>query len=199
MSYTRYFPLALLILTGCSSVTPRHVAPESPAVTESLNTSAEGELGLYRQAITSLNNQQLDQAESELKAITKARPEFAGPWINLALVDIKHNDLAGAEKNLATARDRNPKMPQIYNMLGFIETSRGNIGKAVDYYKQALILKDDYAIAHYNFALLNDIFLQDMKVAVQHYKRYLELTDYQDRKTAEWVAELERSLTKGGP
>ena len=197
MYYTKCLPLVLLALTGCAGIAPHK--PASGIITggEPLSASADKETNLYRQAITALNNSQLEQAETDLKTITQGRPEFAGPWINLALIDIQKKNLEAAEKNLAQALERNPKMPQIFNALGYIELAKGNINKAVDNYRQAIALKKDYAIAHYNLALLQDIYLQDAKVAIEHYKLYLELTEYQDKKTADWVLELERNLARG--
>ena len=197
MSYTNFLPLLLLVLAGCVPPSTPKSTPDSAAGDAAFSTSADTDTELYRQAITALNDSQLEQAESGLKKITKTHPEFAGPWINLALIDIKKNDIAGAEKNLAKALERNPKMPQVYNVLGFVEMSKGNVKKAADNYRQAIALKGDYALAHYNLALLQDTYFQDAKVAVQHYKRYLELTNDQDKKTADWVLELERTISKG--
>lgn len=200
MSYIKLLAFVFLILAGCATPSPQDtITPAKPGVAGSLGTSAVDETELYRKAITALNNSQLDSAETELKKLTKTRSEFSGPWINLALIDIKKNDLDGAQKNLNKALERNPKMAQVYNVRGFLELSRGNIAKAVDDYRQAIALKEDYALAHYNYALIHDIYFQDMKMAVRHYKRYLELTQNQDKKTADWVLELERNLAKGSP
>lgn len=197
MYCTKCLPLVLLALTGCAGIATHEPTPGILAPGATLSASADNETNLYRQAITALNNSQLEQAEADLMTIIHERPEFAGPWINLALIDIKKKNLDAAEKNLAKALERNPKLPQIFNVLGYIEISKGNINKAVDNYRQAIALKKDYAMAHYNLALLQDIYLQDAKVAVEHYKRYLELTQYQDKKTADWVLELERNLARG--
>ena len=197
MSYTKLLPLLFVSLAGCSAISTYDSDPGIPLGTGGLSTSADDETAIYQKAITALNSSQLDYAETELKKITKKRPEFAGPWINLALIDIKKKDLDGAYKKLGKALERNPKMPQIYNVRGFVELSLGNPTKAAENYRQAIALKDDYSTAHYNYALLHDIHLQDMKIAVRHYKRYLELTKNQDKKTADWVLELERTIAKG--
>lgn len=200
MSYTKLLAFVFLFLTGCVTPSPQETTtPVKPGVTGGLGASAIDETELYRRAITALNNSQLDSAETELKKLTKTRSEFAGPWINLALIDIKKNDLESAHKNLNKALERNPKMAQVYNVRGFLELSRGNITKAGEDYRQAIALKEDYALAHYNYALIHDIYFQDMKIAVRHYKRYLDLTQNQDKKTADWVLELERNLAKGSP
>ena len=199
MSYTKLLPL-LLLMSGCTTLsTQESTAPGQPSGTGVFGASAIDETDLYRKALTALNNSQLDYAESELKKISKNRSELAGPWINLALIDIKKNNLDNAQKNLNMALERNPKMPQVFNVRGFLELTRGNFAKAAGDYRQAIALKEDYALAHYNYALVNDIYFQDMKMAVRHYKRYLELTQNQDKKTADWVLELERNLAKGLP
>jgi Flp pilus assembly protein TadD len=197
MSYTKALPLLLLVLAGCTSVSTQKSSSTDSGKTGVLGASADAETELYRKAITSLNNSQLEQAETELRLIIKTRPEFAGPWINLALIDLKKKNLVSAEKNLAVAQKLNPKMPQVYNVHGYVEMAKGNVKKAADDYRHALAIKEDYAIAHYNLALLSDTYYQDVKVAVRHYKRYLELTDNQDKKTADWVLELERMIAKG--
>ena len=197
MSYTNFLPLLFFALAGCTALSTQNSTPDKSAGDAALSASADSEIELYRQAITALNSSQLDQAESSLKKITKTHPEFSGPWINLALIDIRKNDIGNAEKNIVKALERNPRMPQAYNVLGFVEMSKGNIKKAADNYRHAIALKEDYALAHYNLALLQDTYFQDAKAAVQHYKRYLQLTNSQDKKTADWVLELERTISKG--
>lgn len=193
MYYTKLLVLGLVFMTACT--TPNR--QESPIPTGVLSTSAEDETSAYRRAITALNNSQLEAAEMELKKLSINRPEFAGPWINLAIIDIKKNNFDGAHQNLSKALERNPKMHQALNARGYVELARGNVTKAAGDFRQAFFVKENYALAHYNYALVHDIYFQEMKVAVRHYKRYLELTNNQDKKTADWVVELERNLAKG--
>lgn len=196
MSCTRALPL-LLLLAGCTAL-PRHDSDGvASAGIAALGSSAETEVAQYRAAITALNGSQLELAQAEFQQLTKSRPELAGPWINLALIDIRNNDLEAARKHLAIALERNPKMPQAFNLRGFVELSQGSPQKAADDYRQAIALREDYAMAHFNYALVHDIYFQDLKVAVRHYRRYLELVGDQDKKTAEWVIELERQLAEG--
>lgn len=196
MSYIKTLPILFLILAGCTVLPRQDTSSDGTAGTPALNLSADKEVAQYRDAIMALNNSQLEFAQTEFQRITRNRPELAGPWINLALIDIRKNDIEGARKNVAKALERNPKMPQAFNLRGFVELSRGNVARAADDYRQAIALKEDYAIAHYNLALIHDIYFQDLKVAARHYKRYLELTNNHDKKTAEWVIELERQLAK---
>lgn len=185
-----------LLLGGCAGAPIQQSSPVS-ASTDSAAATAEREIALFQQAITALNQQQLDRAEADLIAITQVRPELAGPWVNLALLNARRKNFVAAQAQVAKALERNPRLAQAHNVAGYVEAANGNVGKAVAHYQKAIELKADYALAHYNIALLHDIYLHDIPTAVQHYKRYLQLTDFQDKKTADWVAELERSLAKG--
>ena len=82
-------------------------------------------------------------------------------------------------------------------MMGFIEKQKGNIVKARDYYLRAIEIKDNYALAHYNLALVYDIYIQDIPKAIGHYQKYLALIKRKDQKTAEWVEQLKASMKKG--
>jgi tetratricopeptide (TPR) repeat protein len=199
MSYSKHLFLIAILLSGCA-VTPTQV-PSKPQSTEATEAktqeTAKEEIALYGKAISLLNDNQLDQSEQILQTLTTKRPELAGPWINLALINIKKNELDKAQLNINQALSRDPSLPQAFNMLGYIEKQKGNISKAVSDYQQAIEKKPDYAIAHYNLALLYDIYLQDIPDALEHYKRYQELTNNQDKKTADWITELEGLQKRG--
>ena len=64
-------------------------------------------------------------------------------------------------------------------------------------YLKAIQLKPDYINAQYNLALLYDIYLQDIKSAIQHYEIYLSLIDKPDEPTLEWVNHLKGTLKNG--
>jgi len=198
MYYISYIFIVLLLLSGCAEnpVSNSATSPSSQA-SKSIQDTAIAELAMYGEAINELNNKQFEQAKALLHTITTKRPQLAGPWANLALIDINANQLEPAKEKLNKAISLDPNMSQAYNLLGYIEKKEGNINKAITYYLKAIDKNPEYAIAHYNVALLYDIYLQDIPDAIQHYKRYLELTKEQDKQTADWVTELESTLKKG--
>ena len=157
-------------------------------------SNPEEDIQLYQQALAHLSHNELENAESILRLFTKKNPALAGPWANLGLVEFKRENLDNAEKLLTMALEKNSKLPQAHNLLGLVNQKKGNIHQAEAFYTEAIAQKDDYAIAHYNIALLYDIYLRDIQKALFHYKRYLEITNYTDQQTASWVEELKFSL-----
>lgn len=168
-----------------------NVPQNTKTIQNSLNSS---ELERYQKAITALNKNNPGNAKPLLIKLSKSQPELTAIWFNLALAHYQLNDLNDAESSLEQALTINPNDPQALVLKGVIETKKGNINQAEALYSKALSHKDDFANAHYNLALLYDIYYQDISLAVKHYQRYLELTDYSDKQTAVWFEELNNSL-----
>ena len=186
-----------MFLFGCASHETKPEKLSQQEIDKALKQTTESDIKKYRDAIALLSNGELDRAQAALIEFTEERPELAGPWANLALIEIKQNKLDKAEALLHKALQRNPEMPQALNLMGYIEKNRGNIIKARDFYSKAIEIKDNYALAHYNLALLYDIYIQDIAKAVAHYQKYMALTKYKDKKTADWLDQLKASLKKG--
>ena len=163
---------------------------------ENLSASEE-EFSRYKEAITYLSDNKLDQAQTLLVEFTKIRPELAGPWTNLALIKIKQNDFESAESLINTALAKNPEQPQALNLLATIRVQQGKIIEAEKLYLKSISLKPDYPLAHYNLALLYDIYLQNIPQAIIHYTSYLELNKETDTVTKDWLEQLKASQTKG--
>jgi Tfp pilus assembly protein PilF len=189
--------LIILLIASVAACTPgiqpdRAQTGESPEADSSL--VSESERNDYRNAITALNNNKLDLAESILKEMLKNRKDLAGPWANLGLVYLKKNDVANASKALEQALQLNPKQAYAHNLMGVIEYNNGNLKKATEHYQAALASKPDYANAHYNLALLYDIFYQDIPKAVEHYQLYMEHSKHADKETGTWLEQLSSTL-----
>ncbi len=152
------------------------------------------EIALYQQAITQLNNNQLEAAESSFIRMTEIQPDLAGPWANLALVYLKQNQKEKAEQNIQIALNKNPNMAQALNLAGYLKNQKGEISDSKSLYEKAIINKPDYALAHYNLALIYDIYLQNIPMAIKYYQLYLSLIDYKDEKTKDWVEELKLNV-----
>ncbi len=195
MYYTKPLSIILLLLVaGCSTSPPKNSLKQG----EDPTSISDAEISLYRQAITELSDNHLDKATTSFLKMSKAKPNLAGPWANLALIYIKQQQYEKADEAIKSALEKNPKMAQALNMAGVIAKQKGNISEARGFYEKALISKPDYAIAHYNLALLFDVYLQDIASALPHYQRYLALTGGKDKNTALWIQELKFNLGNNG-
>lgn len=197
--YTKLFVLGLfLIIAGCSSQPELPEQPNVPINPEKeLKSTTASEIKSYKEAITYMRNNKLEKAKSLLVDFIDDRPSLAGPWANLGLIYIKQNQLDKAETAINKSLQRNPKQVQALNLLAYLESKKGNFLKSEKLYLNAVKLNSNYALAHYNLALLYDIYLQNIPKAVKHYKYYLKLTGYKDKKTADWLEQLSNSLKKG--
>lgn len=186
----------LMTILACSNQTTTTKTTEAAKTTTNNQTveSLVQELQLYKNAIMALNSNELDKAEQLFIAMSERQPHIAGSWANLALISIKKADLPQAEIYAKTALVKNPKMPQALNLSGYLAQKNGEINKAKSYYLQAIRHKSNYALAHYNLALLFDVYLQDIAKAIEHYQLYLAYSKQKDLDTENWLEGLKATM-----
>ncbi len=190
--------MAMALLAGCAAPVVKKTGPETnnriAADRTTLKKISSGEKKYYQKALKELSKNNLGKAEAALKNLIKKRPDLAGPWANLALIHYRKNRLTDAEKAANKALELNPELPHAHNLLGLISTRQGEFKPAEKHYNNAIRYDNGYANAHYNLALLYDIYFQEIEKAVKHYRRYLEIIDHKDQRTADWLEQLENSL-----
>ena len=150
----------------------------------------EGDEG-YALAIAALENNDVERALVILNELTQQRPDSVGVWLNLGLAHFKQHDMDGAEAAADTALRLDAEVAEGLNLKGLIEYQRGNVAAARDYYQAALRQNRNYGLAHYNLALVYDVYFHDIAKALEHYRRYLALDGHSDEETMIWVEELE--------
>ena len=178
---------------SCSSVTK-----VSDSATSSSNSSvqSESELLQFKQATILLNRDKIKEAKEIFLSLTNERPDLAGPYSNLAIIALKENEPNKAIELVHLALNKNPNSPQALNMMAYLEQIKGDIKSAEKYYKQAIENDDSYSLAHYNLALLYDVYLQDIESAIPYYERYMKLINNEDKNTADWLEQIKRSKEK---
>ena len=181
--------ILLLLLSACSQTSPSRGDKDQRSV-----KSSAYELALYQKGVIALSNNELEKAQAHFTQMSELQPDMAGSWANLALISLQKEALTEAQEHVATALEKNPNMPQALNLSGYLHQKQGRVNKAKALYLQAISVKADYANAHYNLALLYDIYLQDIPMAVEHYQLYLSFIDTKDEATENWLAELKASL-----
>lgn len=198
---TRSIGLALILalLTACGGTTVKEeVATEteiqqaiSPGSTQTLNPD---DFSQYHQAVDTLNSGDNDKATKLLQKISRRNPSYGPAQGNLALAYYRSGRLDEAETAILAAVQLAPESAGFYNLRGLIAVDRRDFKTAEQAYLKALALNPEHALAHYNIALLYDIYFQKIPQAYQHYLTYLNLIDYQDKDTVDWVEQLQYSV-----
>lgn len=194
MSYNRTLLIIIFFLAGCAT----DQQPSQQAGTQLITSPpTSGDIERYREALTQLAQHKYQDASPVLLDLTQQHPDLAGPWANLGLISLRQGNTSDAEKYVREALKHNPRLPAALNLLGSIEYTKGNIRVAEKLFLDAIDSNPDYSMAHYNIALLYDIFLQDIAKAISHYEKYLQLTGNNDTKTQQWLEELRTTLKRG--
>jgi len=193
MYYIRLLIITLLI-TSCSATNETSTVSSSGL---SPLEQSDSERSEYKKAILLLNKNQLDAAKDIFLQFKSTRPELAGPYANLAIIALKQDRPDKALELIKTSLTKNNKLPQALNLLAYLEQADGEIQSAEKHYLEAIKYDKNYALAHYNIALLYDIYLQDIDKAIPHYERYMKLINNTDKNTADWVEQLKRNKENG--
>ncbi len=172
----------LLLLSGCSGTTTRNGKTAEPA------KLPRG----YDNALVLMQGGDYQTAIPVLQAFIENHQQLAGPYINLGICYQKTGRIDAAVAALIKATELNPDNTVAYQQLGITYREQGNFEAALDAYTSALKLDSDYALAHRNIGILYDLYLQQPTLALDHYKRYLQLIGEPDQTVNRWVVDLER-------
>jgi tetratricopeptide (TPR) repeat protein len=134
--------------------------------------------------------------EKALLALSEQNPTFSGPHANLGIIYFHANKMEQAKSEFQKALQLNPENVVCLNHLGIISRNEGKFKQAYDYYEKALQIDPDYAYAHRNFGILLELYMGKLPEALEHYKRYQELTKEEDQEVKKWIVDLARRVKK---
>lgn len=143
-------------------------------------------------AMQLMNDGKLDDAMAKLQTIEQKAPQFAGPLLNQGLILVKQKRYADAITTLQRAIALNDKNPYGHNLLGIALRETGRFQDARAAYEKAIALDANYAKAHFNLAVLADLYLQDLPLALAHYEKYQQLQMKADQGVANWIVDLQK-------
>ena len=175
-----------VVLAGCGT------QPEKQTATQPVMPTAAK--ASYAQAVSAVKAGQDTKAIQLFTGLTQEYPDFSASFTNLGLLYLKQEKLTEAEHAFKQAITINPTDAVAYNHLGVVFRQRGQFEQARQAYENALRIKPGYASAHLNLGILNDIYLQNLETALQHYQRYQNLTGDADQQVAKWIVDLERRV-----
>ena len=197
--------LTLLLLAACQSApkTAPDPAPvvEPASVSETSTTEPLPEpepidfyQQFYAEAIASLKLGDTEQALELLRQVSTDAPDKPYVFTNLGLAYFKLKKMDLAEQAFQEAISRSKTDAVAYNHLGILLRYKGQFEEARKHYQRAIAIDSDYAYAHLNLGILFDIYLQDLKMALQQYQKYQALISEEDKQVAGWITDIQRRL-----
>ncbi len=150
----------------------------------------------YQQALQLLRAGQTDQALAIFKSLTQQYPTLTGPALNQALILQKQGRLQDAVKVLKKAAYGPTRDPRVMNQLGVVSRQAGLFQDARQAYQAALRLAPGYDKAHYNLAVLADVYLGDLTLAIAEFEKYQSLQETRDKRVDGWLKDLRRRVAK---
>ncbi len=196
-SRTAVLFLAVLALAGCAgggglgkSNVPAAEAEGGESVFPDVPPQA---LTLYEQAAASMAGGDFVDAELRFKEFLLQYPQFPGAHVNLAIIHASNENNEAARAALDAALALDPNHPAALNQMGMLLRRNGNFLEAEAAYLKAVTVSPDYALAHYNLGVLNELYLQRLDVALQHFEAYQTLVG-EDKQVEKWIADLRRRV-----
>ena len=191
----------ILIVAGCASSGPkpdRVSEADSGAATRvpeevQLAEIPPRALTLYEQATAVMASGDFVDAELRFKEFLLQYPVYPGAHVNLAIIHAENGDEGRAQAAIDAALRLNPEHPAALNQQGMLFRRNGKFIEAEAAYLKAVTASPDYALAHYNLGVLNELYLQRLDVALQHFERYQELAG-NDKQVEKWIVDLKRRV-----
>lgn len=183
----------LLLLAGCAGAPPPAVAPVAGDDAMAVREISPRAQTLYEQAVAALAAGDLADARLRFETFVLEYPDYPGAHVNLAIIHARNGDDPAAEGSLSDALILDPEYAPALNQLGMLLRRQGKFDAAEDAYLKAVAADPGYALAHYNLGVLNELYLQRLDVALQHFEIFQSLNG-EDEQVGKWIADLQRRL-----
>ena len=191
--------LATLLLSGCAGTESKPQAesgqkvvadggvaelrPEVPAQAQTM----------FEQATSIMAAGDFLDAELRFKKFLLRYPDFPGAYVNLAIIHSNNGNDAAAQLAIESALALDPNHAVAWNQQGMLLRKNGKFIEAEAAYLKAVTAAPDYALAHYNLGVLNELYLQRLETALLHFEQYQSLVG-NDEQVEKWIADLNRRL-----
>jgi tetratricopeptide (TPR) repeat protein len=199
-SWRLLLPLGVLVIAGCagSGTKPDAANERGPAGTAGAAERVLPEIPaaaqtLYEQAVAVMGSGDFVDAELRLKEFLLQYPAYPGAHVNLAIIHSQNENDAAAQASIDAALALDPNHPAALNQQGMLLRRNGKFIEAEAAYLKAVTASPDYALAHYNLGVLNELYLQRLDVALQHFETYQGLVG-EDKQVEKWIADLRRRV-----
>jgi tetratricopeptide (TPR) repeat protein len=144
-----------------------------------------------------MNN--LTAAIDELRAFSLLQPTVAEGWIKLGTAQLRARRVEDAEKSFRAALALQARNPEALNGQGMVQAQRHRWQEAVNMFNAATTYETNFAPAVLNSAVIYHQYLNNRPLALQQYRRYLELNPDGGTEVRTAVAQLEREMQPTAP
>jgi tetratricopeptide (TPR) repeat protein len=192
--------LTALIVAGCASSGPKPAADDrsapkaaaasDPVVMPDIPPRAQT---MYEQAAAAMGAGDFVDAELRFKEFLLQYPAYPGAHVNLAIIHGQNGNDEAAQASIDAALALNPNHAPALNQQGMLLRRNGKFIEAEAAYLKAVTASPDYALAHYNLGVLNELYLQRLDVALQHFQNYQALVG-EDKQVEKWITDLTRRV-----
>jgi len=192
-------PATILVVAGCASSGPREADGSKPVAGDRIGDQAvmpeipPQAQTMFEQAVSVMATGDFVDAELRLKEFLLQYPAFPGAHVNLAIIHAQNGSTEAAQAAIDAALALNPAHPAALNQQGMLFRKNGKFIEAEAAYLKAVTASPDYALAHYNLGVLNELYLQRLDTALQHFEIYQGLVGG-DKQVEKWIADLTRRV-----
>lgn len=185
--------LCAAFLSACGSTsTSRSSAGDENTAVETRDVPPRAQT-LYEQAVSIMASGDYLEAQLRFQEFLLQYPTFPGAHVNLAIIYAGNGDDEGAENSITDALIIDPRHPAALNQLGMLLRRQGKFQDAEAAYTRAITADPNYALGYYNLGVLNELYLQRLDVALQHFERYQALGS-NDKQVEKWIVDLKRRI-----
>jgi Tfp pilus assembly protein PilF len=176
--------MTCLLFSGCSSTPTR-----SQQTTASPAMEAD-----FAQALEYMQTANWAGAMDILEGLAVQNERLPGVWLNLGIARSKLGDSDNAITALEQAVQLDPANAIAHNQLGIVYRQAGDLVRAEQQYEESLGADSRLADAHWNLAMLYELYLHEPARALHHYQEYQQLTGSDDQRLSISIAGLKEQV-----
>jgi len=186
--------LSVALIASCQSVQAPKVEPVKPTINKQPKTIIQPKkdegLAVINTAIELIKTDNPEKAEAILVGYLKNNNDNRAK-LNLALIYMQKKQFNEAKKLFISIREIDESNPIVVEHLAIIAREQGRFKQAKELYIKALKYSDKPSI-HLNYAILLDLYLNELNLALKHYTKYQSsgLAIQDNIKIDKWIADL---------
>jgi len=196
LTYSKLLTIALMsvMLLACAGKSARPVSSisvQSKAIERPVFTPEV--LAEYKASVEELKAGNIETAKRRFSKLVKVYPLMAGAEVNLGIIADLQQDKTVANAHFDRALKANPSNLDALIYSASYQQEAGLFAAAEQHLLKAEQIAPNSDIVQYNLGVLYELYLQEYERAVEHYQRYVELSQSDDtEKVKRWIKLLER-------